>query len=339
MKCVVIRGYGREIDNLVLTEREAPEAIGEQIRVRVSAVAVNRADLLQRRGLYPAPEGVPPDIPGLEFVGYVDQVGEAVTLWRGGERVFGVVAGGAYARYLVTHQRLAVRVPGALTDIEAAAVPEAFISAYDALVHQGGAKRGDVLLVHAVAGGIGSAAVQIGGLLGAVVLGTSTSVEKLERLKHYVDFCPVHAGEGRFQTQIEERFGPSSVHVILDTVGARYWEQNLAVLAPRGTLVVFGLLGGATVETPLGLVLFKRLRIIGTALRGRSLEEKICLTEEFGREIVPWLESGRLRPVVDSVFPFDRVREATERMERNENVGKIVLDLEERERPCAGSAG
>ena len=173
MKCAVIEKHGKELENLVIQEREDLVARGENIRVRVTATAINRADLLQRRGLYPAPPGAPQDIPGLEFVGYVDQIGEAVTEWKGAEPVFGIVAGGSYAEQLVTHQRLAVPVPGGMSETDAAAIPEAFISAHDALVTQGGMKPGDLVLVHAVAGGVGSAALQLVHQWGARAIGTA----------------------------------------------------------------------------------------------------------------------------------------------------------------------
>jgi NADPH2:quinone reductase len=308
-----------------MTEREELKARGEYIRVKVVATAINRADLLQRRGLYPAPEGAPQDIPGLEFVGHIDQLGEQVTEWKGGERVLGIVAGGSYAEQLVTHQRLVVLVPDELSDIEAAAIPEAFISAHDALVSQGSLKPGDCVLVHAVAGGVGSAAVQMVDLWGARAIGTAGSEAKLARVKEVASFFAINYTKENFQSRIEEAFGANTVDLILDTVGASHWQQNLAVLKYRGTIVLFGLMGGASAETPLGVVLFKRLRIIGTALRGRPLEEKILATRAFTHQVVPHVRAGRLRPVIDSVYTFHDLHQATARMENNENVGKIVV--------------
>ncbi len=327
MKCAVIKGFGSELDNLVIEDREAPVARGDWVRVRVAAFALNRADLLQRRGLYPAPRGAPQDIPGLEFVGHVDQIGETASVWKGGERVFGIVGGGAYAETVVTHERLLVSVPEELSDAEAAAVPEAFISAHDALVTQAGMKAGDLVLVHAVAGGVGSAAVQLVHLSGAQAIGTAGSAEKLARVAEFAPFYGINYRDESFQAWIEEAFGVNAVDVILDTVGAAHWQQNLAVLAYQGTLVLFGLLGGAAAETPLAVVLFKRLRIVGTSLRGRPLEEKIRATQAFDHQVVPHLKGKRLRPVLDSVFPFADLREATARMERNENAGKIVVTI------------
>ncbi|MEW6442956.1 MAG: NAD(P)H-quinone oxidoreductase [bacterium] len=327
MRCAVISQFGAEVERLEIRERPELAATGEWIRVRVSAAALNRADLLQRRGLYPAPPGAPADVPGLEFVGRIDQIGERVTEWKGGERVFGVVPGGAYADQVVTHQRLAVSVPERLSDVEAAAVPEAFLAAHDALVTQGGLRPGDLVLVHSVAGGVGSAALQLVHLWGARAVGTAGSAEKLERMGRIAPFRAVNYREEGFQAVVEKEFGPHALDLVLDTVGAAYWRQHLALLRAGGTLILFGLMSGASAETPLATVLTKRLRIIGTVFRSRPLEEKISATRAFAHDVLPHFDSGRLRPVVDSVFPFDRVHEATLRMEKNENTGKIVLSF------------
>ncbi len=327
MKCAVISKWGKETGVLQIVERQDLSATGGDIRVRVAATAINRADLLQRRGLYPAPPGTVQDIPGLEFVGYVDQVGEAVTEWKGGERVFGIVPGGSYAEQVVTHERLVLPVPDGIADEEAAAVPEAFIAAHDALVTQGRMRSGDLVLIHAVAGGVGSAAVQLVRLWGARAVGTAGNDEKLARVATFAPFFPVNYRERGFQEAIEAEFGKGSVDLILDTVGASHWQGNLAVLRDRGRLILMGLLGGQSASTPLATILTKRLTITGTVLRSRPLEERILATRAFAREVLPHLRDGRLRPVVDSVFPFDRLHDATERVERGENVGKIVLSL------------
>jgi putative PIG3 family NAD(P)H quinone oxidoreductase len=327
VRCAVIQSFGKEIDRLVIQERDDLVATGENIRVRVSATAMNRADLLQRRGLYPAPAGAPQDIPGLEFVGYVDQLGECVTDWTGDERVLGILPGGGYAEQVLTHQRLAVSVPEGLSDAEAAAIPEAFMVAHDALVTQGAIKSGDVVLIHAVAGGIGTAAVQLAHQWNAQAIGTAGSAEKLGKVSELTPFLAVNYKEEDFQKRIEEAFGKNAVDLILDTVGASYWGRNIALLKDRGRIVILGLLGGTSAETPLATVLFKRLRIMGTTSRGRPLEEKILATQAFAREVLPLFRDGRLRPVIDSVFPLDQLHEATARMESNQNVGKIVLTV------------
>ncbi len=327
MRCAVIKGFGKEIANLVLEERDDLTATGEFVRVRVTATALNRADLLQRRGLYPAPPEAPQDIPGLEFVGYIDQVGEAVTEWKGGERVFGVVAGGSYAEQLITHQRLVVPVPDVLSDHEAAAVPEAFMVAHDALSSQAEMRRGEVVLIHSVAGGVGSAAVQLAHVAGCRAVGTAGSAEKLAAVARLAPFTAVNYREEDFHGKIISIFGKNAVAVILDTVGAPYWKRNLDLLKVGGRLILLGMMGGAQAETPLAVVLAKRLRIMGSTLRQRTLEEKIVVTRSFASEVLPLLAERTVKPVVDSVFPFGRLHEATARMENNENMGKIVLSL------------
>jgi putative PIG3 family NAD(P)H quinone oxidoreductase len=327
MNCAVIQDYGADVSNLAFQDREDPVATGENIRVRVSATALNRADLLQRRGLYPAPPGISPDVPGLEFVGIVDQLGESVTEWKGGERVFGIVAGGAYAEKVVTHQRLAVAVPEEIPDVEAAAIPEAFIAAHDALVTQGRMQSGDIVLVHAVAGGVGTAALQLAELCGARAIGTAGSREKLEAVAMVAPFFPINYKEEDFQEAVEREFGRDAVDMVLDTVGASHWQRNIYLLRPQGRLILLGLLGGGIAETPLGVLLTKRIRIMGTVLRSRPLEERILATQAFAHQLLPHLGSRRLRAVVDSVFPFHQLHEATTRMEQNQNVGKIVLRL------------
>jgi putative PIG3 family NAD(P)H quinone oxidoreductase len=327
MRCAVIKRFGKEIANLVFEDRDDPAATGESIRVRVTATALNRADLLQRRGLYPAPPDAPQDIPGLEFVGYIDQAGEAVTEWKGGERVFGLVGGGSYAEQLITHERLVVPVPDVLSDHEAAAVPEAFMVAQDALISQGEISREDVVLIHSVAGGVGSAAVQLAEVCGCRVVGTAGSAEKLAAVARLVPFTAVNYREEDFHGKTIGVFGKNAVAVVLDTVGAPYWKRNLDLLKVGGRLILLGMMGGAQAETPLAVVLAKRLRIMGSTLRQRTLEEKIGVTRSFASEVLPLLAERKVKPVVDSVFPFGRLHEATARMENNKNIGKIVLSL------------
>ncbi len=327
MKCVAIKKQGKEIENLVIEERDSliPEA--NEIKVRVAATALNRADLLQRRGLYPAPQDTVQDIPGLEYAGVVDEVGKDVTLWKGGEKVFGIVSGGAYAEEIVVHEKMAVKIPDALSLEEAAGVPEAFITAHDALRTQGGMKEGDTVLVHSAGGGVGSAALQLVNLFSGKAIGTAGSDEKIDKIKELTDFFPVNYKNDDFKKVIESRFGKNSVSVILDTVGASYWSKNLSLLTKKGTLVLVGVMGGVKAETNLSLILSKRLHIVGTVLRSRPLDEKIAATEAFSREVVRHFENGKLKPVIDSIFPCEKIYEATERMEKNENIGKIILSF------------
>jgi putative PIG3 family NAD(P)H quinone oxidoreductase len=330
MKCVVIRQYGDSLDSLVVTDRPDPEPGPGEVAASVAATALNRADLLQRRGRYPAPPALPAnvhDIPGLEFAGRVDVTGPGVTRWRRGDRVFGILPAGGYASRIVTHESLLVPVPENLGDVEAAAVPEAFFTAFDALVLQCEMAAGDRVLIHAVASGVGTAAVQLVRAWGASAIGTAGSVAKLNRVAALAPFYPIDYRTTDFAEAIRREFGENAVDIVLDVVGADYWKANLSVLRTRGRVVLVGRLGGSDAQTPLGLLMTKRLRIIGTVMRSRGLEEKAAVTRAFEGQVLPLLRSGILKPVVDSVFPLAEVRRATERMEKNENVGKIVLTL------------
>ncbi len=321
MKAIVIaRPGGPE----VLEQREVPtpEPGPEQVRIRVRATALNRADLLQRMGMYNAPPGVPADIPGLEFMGVVDALGPGSTAWKPGDRVFGIVGGGAYAEYVVAHERAIARVPGDLSDAEAAAVPEAFMTAHDALVTLGGLRPGARVLVHAVGSGVGIAAVQIARATQARVFGTARSDDKLSRAKDYGLEHPISADD--FAARLG-KIEPGGVDVIIDFVGAPYLAGNIASLAPKGRLVVVGVMGGPRGEIDLSAVLRKRLTIVGTVMRSRPLEERIAVTGAFAREVVPLLSNGTLRAVVDRVVPMSEIRAAHEQMAANVNFGKIVV--------------
>jgi putative PIG3 family NAD(P)H quinone oxidoreductase len=310
---------------LEIHELPVPEPGPEQVRVRVRATALNRADLLQRMGHYPAPPGVPRDVPGLEFAGEVEALGPGVSSVRVGERVFGLVGGGSYAEYVVTHERMLARVPDALDDVQAAAVPEAFITAHDALFTQGGLRPGGRVLVHAVGSGVGLAAVQLAHAQHATVFGTARSADKLTKAAPYgLDHA---VAPERFADGIADLTDGGGVDVVIDFVGGPYLADNLRALAPRGRLVVVGLMGGGREEIDLALVLRKRLTVVGTVLRSRPLEEKIEVTRAFEREVVPLLARGVVRPVVDRVMPLAQVREAHEWMAANANFGKIVLTV------------
>jgi tumor protein p53-inducible protein 3 len=330
VRCIVVKKAGEALENLVIEDRPDPVPGRGEIAVDVSATALNRADLLQRRGLYPAPAGIPEgvrDIPGLEFVGRVESVGEGVTRWKDGDRVFGIVPSGGYASRVVTGEDLATRVPANLSDTEAAAVPEVFFTAFDALVLQCGMKRGDRVLLHAIASGVGTAAVQLARAWGAEPAGTAGSDEKLRKVEAIAPFFPINYRTTDFKKAIVENFGENAIDIVLDVVGASYWKSNLELLGVGGRLILVGRLGGSEAQTPLGLVMSKRLRIMGTVMRSRTHAEKATVTRAFEQAVVPLFESGKLKPVVDSVYPFARIREATAKMERNENVGKIVIVL------------
>ena len=324
MRAVIItRAGGPEV--LEVQRRPRPEPAAGEIRVRVHGSALNRADLLQRRGNYPAPPGAPRDIAGIEYAGVVEKRGPDAVMWPAGARVMGIVGGGGHAEYLCVHEREAVAVPDELPWEEAAAVPEVFLTAYDALVPQLGLGMGDRLLIHAVASGVGTAALQLAVAVGATVIGTSRTVSKLERARELGLHLAIDASGGDWASLLEQQHGEASVDAVLELVGGAYVPDSLRVMAPRGRLLLVGLTAGSRAEIDLGIILRKRLRVTGTVLRSRAIEEKIVLARAFSAAVLPMLASRRVRPVVDRVFPFDRVRDAHEFLESNESFGKVVL--------------
>ncbi len=327
MKAVIItRPGGPEV--LEVQERAKPEPGVGQIRVRVRASALNRADLMQREGNYPVPAGVTADISGMEYTGEVDALGPSATLWKTGDRVMGIVGGGSHAEYLCVHEREAMPVPKALSWEDAAAIPEVFLTAYDALFTRLALRTGETLLIHAVGSGVGTAALQIARVAGARVVGTARSGGKLERAKQLGLDVGIDASRGDWAAQVEAAIGAERVHALVDLVGGNYFEGNLRVLALRGRIVVVGLTAGATAPLNMAALLMKRLTIVGTTLRARPPEEKIALARDFSERIVPLFDAGQLKPVVDRVFPFEKIRAAHELMQSNATFGKIVLRWE-----------
>ena len=324
MKAIVITRPGGP-DVLELQERPAPEPGLGQIRVRVRASALNRADLHQRMGNYPAPPGSPPDIPGMEYAGEVDAVGAGSTMWPVGSRVMGIVGGGAHAELLCVHEREVLPMPQALSFEESAAIPEVFLTAYDALYRQLAVRIGERVLVHAIGSGVGTAALQLAGIGGATVYGTSRSEEKLGRAKSLGLVYAIDTSTPDWAERLESLAGTNAIHAVMDLVGGDYLPNNLRVLAPRGRLCVIGLTAGNRSEIDLGVVLRKRLKIIGTALRSRTPEEKASLAREFSQRVVPMFDSGQLRPVVERVFSFAEIREAHALLASNTTFGKLVL--------------
>jgi putative PIG3 family NAD(P)H quinone oxidoreductase len=324
MRAIVLNSYGGPE---VLTMAEVPEPVPgpEEVRVQVAATAVNRADLLQRMGLYPGPP-MAHEIPGLEFAGTVVEVGERVTGRAVGDAVMGVVGGGAYAEQLVVHERQTMRVPGAVGLPEAGALPEVAITAYDALVLQGGLGAGGWALVHAGASGVGTAAIQLAHAVGARVIVTC-SAAKVEACRALGADVVVDYGTEDFVDAVAEATDRSGVDVVLDVVGGSYVERNLRACRVGGTIVQVGVMGGGNAEVPVGLLLTRRIHWVGTVLRGRPIEEKIAVTRRCEHDLVPLYESGVLRPVIDRVLPLERVGEAHEHVAANANVGKVLLTL------------
>ncbi|HEX8845252.1 MAG TPA: NAD(P)H-quinone oxidoreductase [Pyrinomonadaceae bacterium] len=329
MRAVVIVSHGA-VEGLEVRRVERPsEAAADRVLVRVRAASLNRADVLQRRGLYPAPPGAVQDIPGLEFAGEVFEIGEEVRSLKIGQRVFGITAGGAQAEYVLAPESTLIEVPSNLDWVEAAAVPEAFITAHDALFTQARLSLGERVLIHAAGSGVGLAAVQLARACGAIVYGTSRTPEKLERARSYGldEMAAVGADPAAFADAVREWTGSRGVQVILDLVGGSYLAANLDALAPLGRLMFVGTTGGASATLNYGLVMAKRLQIRGTVLRARSVEEKARATRLFADHVVPLLKREVVRPVIDKVYSLDEVRAAHERMESNESFGKIVLKI------------
>ena len=328
MKAVVItRPGGPE----VLEYREVPDPVAgpEDLLVRVRATALNRADLLQRMGGYPQPGPKPAfEIPGLEYAGEVIAVGERVEGFAVGDRVMGLLAGGGYAELVATHYRLAVKVPDVLSWEEAGATPEVFITAHDALL-QCGLAAGERVLIHAAGSGVGVAATQIAKVMGAsLVAGTAGSAEKLARAAELGLDLGINYREQDFAEEVLRATDGKGVDVILDVIGAEYWERNLRALAVKGRMVVVGLMGGTGANTNLGVLLQKRLQVRGTTLRARPVEEKATATRAFEKSVLPHIASGRVKVVIDRVYALRDAAEAHAYMATNANFGKIVLVAE-----------
>ena len=328
MRAVYIDKLG-SLDDLEVRYVPDPPPPGEnEVLVRVQAAGLNRADLLQVRGHYPPPQGYSPNIPGLEFAGEIALIGDGVNGWSIGDRVFGITAGEAQAEYLLSDHSLLTRIPDPLSFAEAAAVPEAFITAHDALFIQDELARGETLLIHAVGSGVGLAALQLAKAKGAFVIGTSRTADKLERCKEFGLDAAILTGPGTdLKQEIDRHTSGKGVDVVLDLVGAANFEANLASLATKGRLVLVGLTSGATAELNMGLVLAKRAKMIGTVLRARPLEEKAEATQKFAAEVVPLIASRAVKPVLDRVFAPEDVIDAYKYLASNESFGKVVIQF------------
>jgi putative PIG3 family NAD(P)H quinone oxidoreductase len=325
VRAVVLREHGGP-EVLVITDSADPAPAPEEVLVRVHATALNRADLLQRMGMYPNPFPADDEIPGLEFAGEVIGCGPRVTMWRPGDRVMGIVSGGAYAEKLVIHERQAMAVPDGMTWTDAAAIPEVFITAWDALVVQGGLASGRWAMVHAGASGVGTAAIQICRAIGARVIVTC-SAGKVQACRDLGADAVVDYGSQDFVAEALSVTGGAGVDVILDVIGGEYVEKNVAALAVKGRIIQVGVMAGKPLPFNVGLLLGKRATITGTVLRARPTEEKIAISRRFAAEMLPLFSTGAMRPVVDSVHPFADIAAAHVRMASNANVGKIVVSI------------
>jgi len=327
MRAAVITAPGGP-EVFAMQTRPLPLPGRDDLLIRVRASAINRADLLQRIGRYPAPAGVPADIPGLEFAGEVVGWGDAVTGYDVGDRVCGLVGGGAHAEYLVTDARAVARVPDGMSWQVAGASPEAYITAHDAMIVQAGLRAGERVLVHAVGSGVGLAAVQLATAWGASAYGTARGAAKLEAAREVgmVDGC--QPGEGAWIADAATSWtGGRGVDVVVDLVGGDYTAGSLAAMASKGRLMLIGALAGSKATLDLRLILGKRLTIRGTVLRSRGLEERIAVTEAFARDVLPLLADGRLVPRIDATFPLNEIGAAHALVEGNGTIGKVALAI------------
>ena len=324
---VITRPGGAEVLEIHDVPRPLPRE-GE-VLVRVRASALNRADLYQRQGRYAAPPGVPANIPGLEIAGEVEDIGARVSQWSQGDRVFGIVGGGGNAEYVVTHESELASIPERLSWTDAAAVPEAFITAHDALITQAAMRRDERVLVHAVGSGVGLASVQLVRAFGGSCYGTARTADKISRARDFGlrDGVVVEGDVTAIAAAVERWTDGAGMNVVLDLAGGPYLSASIECSAPHGRIILIGLLAGRSADVNLGTVLTRRLTVRGTVLRTRSAREKADVTAAFARDVVPLLGRGDVRPVVDHVLPLDQIRQGHALLESNATFGKVVLTM------------
>jgi len=309
---------------LCIVERPTPKPGPGELLVRVRATAVNRGDLLQRRGFYPPPPGAS-DVLGLELAGEVIALGAGVRKWSVGDLVCAVTGSGGYAQEALVAADIAMPLPPGLDAVSAAAVPEVFTTAWDNMVLRGRLSAGETLLVHGGAGGVGTAAIQLGVRLGCRVIVTAGSQEKLDACIELGASAGIHYQDEDFVARTQELTDGAGADLILDVMGASYLSRNLEALATEGRLVIIGLQGGVTAEANLALIMMKRLTVLGSTLRARSVAQRAPLAEAMVREVWPGFADGSLRPVIHRILSLQQVAEAHELLEASEQIGKIVL--------------
>ncbi|MDE0484398.1 MAG: NAD(P)H-quinone oxidoreductase [Candidatus Poribacteria bacterium] len=325
MKAITRNGDGGP-EVLQLSEVSPPQPTETQLLVNVKATALNRLDLIQRRGGYPPPPGES-EILGLEIAGTVSAMGKSVIGFNEGDRVFGLIGGGGYAEQAVIDYRMAMFIPDGWSFEEAAAVPEVFFTANENIFTLGRLSAGETILIHAGGSGVGTAGIQIACQSGARVFVTAGTSDKIDNCKTWGVTAGINYKQSDFVTEIERLTDGDGVDVVLDFIGAPYLARNLQILKTKGRLLQVGLMGGSTTEIDLGVVMRKRLQIIGSVMRPQSLDEKISITQRFVQRWLPALKEGTLQPVIDSVHPLAQVREAHQYMEANRNFGKIILKI------------
>ena len=325
MKAIQIQNPGKN-STLTIDEYPTPEVGPHEILVKVKATAINRADLLQRTGGYDPPKGAS-EILGLEMAGIVENTGSEVSQWESGDRVFGLLPGGGYAEYCTIHKDMAMPIPKAMDFAEAAAIPETFLTAFQALSWLGNLTEGENVLIHAAGSGVGTAAIQLAHqLFNAQIIGTAGKTRKLNTAKELGATFAYNYKSQNYAEEIINDIGKDSVDLIVDFIGEPYWHKNIEVLAMDGRVVYLAFLGGHKVQNlSLAPILRKRLKIMGSTLRSRSLDYKIELTKDFSQQTYDLFAQGILQPIIDSTFDWTETEQAHRRMQQNKNTGKIVL--------------
>ena len=323
MKAITVINPGQD-SKLVWEEAPDPKLSTGEVLIDVKATALNRADLLQRRGLYPPPEGAS-NILGLEAAGEIIEVHPSVTNWRSGDRVCVLLPGGGYATKVSAPEKLLIKIPEDWSYAEAAAFPEAFFTAYLNLFIEGDLKSNETVLIHGGASGIGTAAIQLAARCGAKVVVTASSEEKLEICSKLGAEFTINYKQDDFSEYLKSK--KISPDIILDIVGGAYFEQNISSLNFNGRLVCIGLLGGEAASINLRKVLQKNLKIIGSTLRNKSLEDKTAIKNSLLQHFEKYFEDGSINPVIYDSFPIEKAEEAHKLMKENLNIGKIVLTM------------
>jgi NADPH:quinone reductase len=328
MKAVVITKFGGP-EVLSFQDVTTPQPGPGQVLVRVHGTALNRADLLQRQGKYPAPQGVVQNIPGLEFAGEVAELGPGATYWEKGDHVFGLTPGGAHAEFVVVEEGRLAAIPGGMDWVTAAAIPEVFITAYDAMISQAKMRPGERVLIHAVGSGVGIAAVQIARVFGGVPFGTSRTPEKIDRAKQFglEAGCVLDDKLSQLEGFTKKATGSDGFNVVLDLAGGPYVAASIKALAQKGRIMLIATMAGNEITLQLGQLLGKRAHLIGTILRARPVEEIAEIMRAFSEHVMPLFSTGKLRPVIDKTFPISNIQEAHRYQESNQSFSKIVLTL------------
>jgi len=329
MKAIVVGSRQGNVD-LSWEDANDPHPGPNEVLLDVHATAVNRADLLQARGLYPPPPGDSP-ILGLEVAGQIRSVGRQVEAWKPGDRVCSLSLGGGYAEQTVLPQGLLIPLPEGWSYVMGAAVPEVWLTAYSNLCREGSMQTGETVLIHAGASGVGTAAIQLAGEWGARAIVTAGSAQKLARCRELGAYAAINYHKENFMEAVMSLTDHQGVDLILDCIGGSYLEKNVSLLKPYGRLITIGLLGGTKGTLDLATVLMKSLTLKGTRLRARSREEKAEITHQFRDQVWPLMVAGKITPIVDRVFPITAASQAHEYVKKNQNIGKVVLEVRAKE--------